>query len=155
MLCTGRPRAIPSLSTRSSASWSPTAAWSGREGAVPARVVTEVPRAVGRYSFSHALIWETLYEELTTTRRVRLHRRIGEVLEGLYGAHPEPHVAELAHHFFEAAPRGDVAQAIHYARRAGDRAAALLAHAEAAEHYGLALQALELRDKSDDRLRCA
>jgi len=124
------------------------------EEAVAARVVTEVPRAVGRYSFSHALIWETLYEELTTTRRVRLHRRIGEVLEGLYGAHPEPHVAELAHHFFEAAPGGDVAKAIDYARRAGDRAAALLAHEEAAEHYGLALQALELRDKPDDRLRC-
>jgi len=43
------------------------------EEAVAARVVTEVPHMVGRYSFSHALIYETLYDDLTTTRRVRLH----------------------------------------------------------------------------------
>ncbi len=38
-----------------------------------ARVIAEVPHVVGRYGFSHTLIHETLYEELTTTRRVRLH----------------------------------------------------------------------------------
>jgi class 3 adenylate cyclase/pimeloyl-ACP methyl ester carboxylesterase len=43
------------------------------EEAVGARVVAEVPNVVGRYSFSHALMHETLYDELTTTRRVRLH----------------------------------------------------------------------------------
>ncbi len=47
------------------------------EEAVAARVITEVPRVPGRYIFSHALIRETLSEELTATRRVRLHRRIG------------------------------------------------------------------------------
>jgi len=41
--------------------------------AVTARAITEVPQAVGQYSFAHALIHETLYDELTTTRRVRLH----------------------------------------------------------------------------------
>ncbi|MEE8386382.1 MAG: alpha/beta fold hydrolase, partial [Dehalococcoidia bacterium] len=43
------------------------------EEAVGARVVAEVPNVIGRYSFSHTLMHETLYEELTTTRRVRLH----------------------------------------------------------------------------------
>ncbi|MEE8139232.1 MAG: alpha/beta fold hydrolase, partial [Thermoanaerobaculia bacterium] len=43
------------------------------EEAVAARVLAEVPHTVGRYSFSHALIRHTLYDELTTTRRVRLH----------------------------------------------------------------------------------
>ncbi|OGO53269.1 MAG: hypothetical protein A2148_09075 [Chloroflexi bacterium RBG_16_68_14] len=43
------------------------------EEAITASVVSEVPLAVGRYSFSHALIHEALYGELTTTRRVRLH----------------------------------------------------------------------------------
>ena len=87
--------------------------------AVAARVLAEVPGAVGRYSFSHALIRQTLYDELTTTRRVRLHRRIGEVLETQYGANAEPHLAELAYHFFQAAPGGDVDKAIHYSVRAG------------------------------------
>ena len=40
--------------------------------AVAARVIEEV-WGPGRYEFAHALIHETLYEELTTTRRVHLH----------------------------------------------------------------------------------
>ena len=43
------------------------------EEGVAAKVISEVPHTVGYYSFAHALIYETLYEELTTTRRVRLH----------------------------------------------------------------------------------
>lgn len=43
------------------------------EEAVAARVVAEAPEIVGRYSFSHALIHETLYDESSATRRVRLH----------------------------------------------------------------------------------
>ncbi|MCH8921233.1 MAG: tetratricopeptide repeat protein, partial [Chloroflexi bacterium] len=123
------------------------------EEAVAARVVNEVPRAVGRYSFTHALIRETLYEELTTNRRVGLHRQIGEVLEGLYEANPEPHLTELAHHFFQAAQGGDVDKAIDYATRAAERASDLLAYEEAVRHYELALQALELKGP-DEGHRC-
>jgi pimeloyl-ACP methyl ester carboxylesterase len=43
------------------------------EEAQSARIVEEVPNNVGRYTFSHALVHETLYDELTTTRRVHLH----------------------------------------------------------------------------------
>ena len=53
------------------------------EEALSARVIEELPQAVGRYQFSHALIQETLTEELTLTRRVRLHARIAETLEEL------------------------------------------------------------------------
>jgi eukaryotic-like serine/threonine-protein kinase len=108
----------------------------------------------GSYDFTHALIRQTLYEELSTPRRVLLHRQIGEALEKLYEANPELHLTELAHHFFQAAPGGDVDKAVGYARRAGDRATALLAHEEAAQQYTLALQALELSPKRDQRLRC-
>ena len=124
------------------------------EEAAGARVITEVPRAADRYSFSHALIRETLYEELSTTRRVRLHRQIGEVLEGLYAANPEPHLAELAYHFSEGAQGGDVDKAIDYARRAADRALTLFAYEEAASHYERALQALDLKEPPDDARRC-
>ena len=72
----------------------------------------------GTYDFTHALIRQTLYEELSTPRRVLLHRQIGEALEKLYAANPEPHLAELAHHFFQAAPGGDVDKAVGYARSA-------------------------------------
>jgi class 3 adenylate cyclase len=124
------------------------------EEAVGARVLIEVPRAVGRYSFSHALMRETLYEELSTTRRVRLHRQIGEVLEGLYGANLEPHLAELAYHFSEGAQAGDVDKAIGYAARAAERATALLAYEEAVGHYRRALQAREVKEEPDEEQRC-
>ncbi|MEE8278444.1 MAG: tetratricopeptide repeat protein, partial [Thermoanaerobaculia bacterium] len=120
------------------------------EEAVAARVAAEVPRALGRYSFSHALIRETLYEELTTTRRVRLHRRIAEVLEALHQANPEPHLAELAYHFFQGAQGGgDVERAIDYSIRAGERATQQHAYEEAIRHYERALQALELKEPDD------
>lgn len=43
------------------------------EEASAARMIKVVPHFVGRYTFCHVLIHETLYEDLTTTRRVRLH----------------------------------------------------------------------------------
>jgi predicted ATPase/class 3 adenylate cyclase len=124
------------------------------EEAVAARVITEVPRLHGRYIFSHALIRETLSEELTATRRIRLHRRIGEALEELYGPNPEPHLAELAYHFFEAAQGGDVDRAIAYAVRAGNRAVELMAHEEAVRHYETALQAFDMRQPRAEEQHC-
>ena len=107
----------------------------------------------GSYDFTHALIRQTLYGELSTPRRVLLHRRIGEALEALYGEHVEPHLAELSHHFFQAAPGGDVDKALDYATRAGDRALELLAHEEAVAHYEVALQALALKGAPEDQRR--
>jgi predicted ATPase len=119
------------------------------EEAVAARVIEEVPQALSRYQFSHALIRETLYDELTTARRARLHRRIGEAMEKLYAAHLEPHLAQLAHHFGEAAQSGGADKAIAYAERAGTRSMALLAYEEAVRFYQMALDALQLRDPQD------
>jgi hypothetical protein len=122
--------------------------------AVAARVLAATPGTRGRLRFAHALIRETLYDGLTTPRRVQLHRRAGEALEALYEQDPEPHVAELAHHFFEAAPGGDMHKALEYARRAGERALKLLAYEEAARFYDLSLQALELTQPADREARC-
>jgi DNA-binding NarL/FixJ family response regulator len=119
-----------------------------------ARLIDEAPRAPGRYRFAHALIRETLYEELSTARRVRLHRRVGEALEQRHRSHPEPHLAALAHHFAEAAPGGDVEKAIDYARRAADHAAAQYAYEDAARFYETALQLLELTEQADGRQTC-
>ena len=122
--------------------------------AVAARVVDEAAGALGRYSFSHALIRETLYDELSTGRRLQLHRRLGAILEERYAQNPEPHLAELARHFGEAAPGGDVDKAIDYARRAGERAFEQLAFEESAEQYRRGLQALEHDGIPRDATRC-
>ena len=119
-----------------------------------ARVIDELPQVVGRYRFSHTLIRETLYQELRTLERVRLHGRVGAALERLFVNDPEPHLAEIAHHFLESLPSGEPAKAVEYAVRAGDRATERLAYQEAAILYERALQALELLEAVDTRIRC-
>ncbi len=103
--------------------------------ALSARVVEELPRAVGRYQFTHALIQETLAEELTITRKVRLHARIAEALEQLYGDAAEAHASELAHHFSEAQTVLGTGKLVHYSRLAGDRALSGFAYEEALVHF--------------------
>jgi tetratricopeptide (TPR) repeat protein len=106
----------------------------------------------GRLRFSHVLIRDVLYDELPQAQRIRLHREMGEALERLY-RDPEPHLAELAHHFVSAVAGGEVEKAVDYARRAGERAARLLAYEEAARLFQTALAALELRDPADECAR--
>ncbi len=122
--------------------------------AVEARVLAPVSGSPGRLRFGHALIRQTLYDRLTTPRRIQLHRRAGEVLESLYFDDPEPHLSELAYHFFESAVGGDVEKALDYAKRAGERALKQLAFEEAARFFRLALQALDLRQRGDAGQRC-
>jgi DNA-binding SARP family transcriptional activator len=110
--------------------------------AITARVVEDVPGSFGRLRFGHALTRDTLYEEIPSTHRARLHRRVAEVLEDLYRGNLDPHLAELAHHFALAVPAAPPETAIAYARKAADRALALLAYEEAARLYELALEVL-------------
>lgn len=121
--------------------------------ALNAHIIEELPQP-GRFQFSHALIRETLYEELSTTRRLRLHRRVGERLQELHRHDPNPHLPQLAHHFAQAAPAGTAEQAIDYAERAGARADALLAYEEAVHFYRLALQLQEQYLPQDGEYRC-
>ncbi|OLD59004.1 MAG: hypothetical protein AUI83_03570 [Armatimonadetes bacterium 13_1_40CM_3_65_7] len=51
----------------------------------------------GIYEFNHALMRQTLYAELNTPRRVRLHRQVGEAMERVHAANLEPHLTDLAH----------------------------------------------------------
>ena len=66
-------------------------------------MVVDAPTGRG-LRFSHALIRDSLYGDLASGERLRLHQRAVESLEELYRAEREPHLAELAYHAFEAAP---------------------------------------------------
>jgi DNA-binding SARP family transcriptional activator len=84
------------------------------------------------YRFGHHLFQKYLYRRLDSAERAYLHEAVGHALEALYGDQPGEIAVRLAHHF-EAA--GRAAQAIRYLRMAGDGAARVYAHAEAAGHY--------------------
>jgi tetratricopeptide (TPR) repeat protein len=111
------------------------------EAAHAAGLIVEDHGVQGRFSFSHALIREVLYEKLSVTRRIRLHCRIAEVLENTSPSDALP-LADLAYHFVQAAPLNGYERAVDYATRAAREATESLAHEEAAQFYELALQAL-------------
>ena len=132
--------------------------------AVAAGLLLPVAGSLGRYRFSHDVVRETLYDELSTTTRARLHRSAARVIEEVHQGAIEAHLAELAFHSVEATRGGKASrdvgdarplgpQAIDYARRAGDAAARSLAFEEAARLYRMALAVLDLADPPDDETR--
>ncbi len=127
--------------------------------AAAAGIVGEGLERGGRYRFAHAVMRETLYEELGNPQRQQLHRRVGEVLEQRRDA--DEHLAELAYHFFQAGAgtdrvsvEADTAKAVAYARRAGERAMASMAYEEAIRLYQLALAGCA-SDAEGDAVRCS
>ena len=123
------------------------------EEAMVAGLVVEVPDAVDRFSFCHALVRDAIYDRLSASRRCRSHLRVAEVLEGAARASdigPE----ELAHHFFLARRVGGAARAVRYAIQAGEKAARALAYEEAAAHYRRALEAFADDPDGDEARRC-
>jgi DNA-binding CsgD family transcriptional regulator len=122
------------------------------EEARGAGVIVEAAES-GSYQFSHALIRETLYDEIPPVRRARLHLRIGAALEARHGHDPMSNLAALAHHYCAALPGGDARKAAEYAQRAAERADKLFAYEEAARYCRLALQALEVTRAPDDPTR--
>ena len=120
--------------------------------AVAAGAAEEGDGAAGHYRFSHALVRQTLYSELNTTRRVRLHRQVGEALEALgAGEKPERH-GELAYHFCEAATTGVVEQAVRYSILAAERA---LEHLAYEETEVVCRRALDVADGPSDTERAS
>jgi class 3 adenylate cyclase/predicted ATPase len=93
-----------------------------------------------RYTFKHALVQDTAYENLLKSRRQILHRRIADVLRGEF-APAEPEI--VAHHLTQA---GLDQPAIEWWGKAGNQALLRSAFREAAAHLA---KAIELADKLD------
>lgn len=145
---------LPALERVAAASGAGEGVHEALEEAEEARIVAGAAGGSGRYRFANALIRETVYEGLTTTRRVRLHRQVGEALESLWSGARDAHLGELASHFAQAAAGGTAERAVYYARRAAERATALTGYEEAARYYGMALHALMAHEPGDVMLRC-
>ncbi len=114
-----------------------------------ARLLREAPGVAGRYRFSHDLVRETVYGNLSATRRSRLHRRVADAIERLHGDDPK-RLPELARHLADAGPAGDPERAVHYLLSAAEQARQGLAAAEAVDLYN---QALARIPEDDERRR--
>jgi len=124
------------------------------EEGLEARVIEEAEQA-GRYRFTHALMQETLLEELSTTRKVRMHGEVGEAIERRYGDRASEQAARLAVHFSESATlnASHAERAVRYSRLAGEQAEAQAAWTEAARQYENAVALLGHSDESPDAER--
>jgi predicted ATPase/class 3 adenylate cyclase len=117
------------------------------EQAQGATLVREVPGAPGRYTFSHALVQHTIYQDLGGTRRARLHRQVAEELERRVGSSPGGLAGELARHYLLASRPAEADKALAYARLAGEAALDALAPDEALRWF---VQALELAGETTE-----
>jgi predicted ATPase len=123
-----------------------------REQFLQARGTTEWPDGAiaARYGFVHALYQEVLYEQLSASRRVRLHRQIGEREEQGYGERASEIAAELAVHF----ERGrDYERAVRYRQQAGQNAMRRNANQEAIDHFTKGLELLQTLPDTPARAR--
>jgi tetratricopeptide (TPR) repeat protein len=115
-----------------------------------ARIVSEAPGESGRLRFVHAVIRDTIYEDLSPTQRARLHRAAADALEAL----PSVDLNELAHHLLQAIPTGTAARVLDAATRAARAATTRLAYEEAARSYQCALETLDtMNDAGEDAAR--
>ena len=116
--------------------------------AIAAHLIAET--GIGSYRFSHALVRSTLHQELSSTRRSRLHRKTAEALEKLRLEDNLAGAGELAYHWSEASSGGEPVRAIEAARHAAELALKAAAPMDAARWYR---HALELVDEDNVRER--
>jgi DNA-binding CsgD family transcriptional regulator/tetratricopeptide (TPR) repeat protein len=120
--------------------------------AMVAHIVEET--APGRCQFTHNLVRITLYDELRTGQRRRMHHLVGEAIELVHRRDLKPVLADLAHHFRASGLGVDVERAIDYAIHAGRRADAALAFEDAINLFQNALDMIDATGDSDQERRC-
>jgi len=105
-------------------------------------------KAADAYSFDHALTQQSLYLELTSRRRRKLHLAAGEAIESLPKTRREKRVDELAWHFLQA---DDASRALPYSLQAGEAAQEVYANGDAELHFRTAAElAGELNEQREE-----
>lgn len=99
------------------------------EAALVDGLLTEAPGQVGTYRFAHALVRETLADDLTPLHRARLHERVAGALLDVHGEDED--AAEVAEHLWASLPAGDVERTLRAQARAAEVAWAGLAYERA------------------------
>jgi DNA-binding SARP family transcriptional activator/tetratricopeptide (TPR) repeat protein len=113
------------------------------EEAIDADVLVEPAQSVGRLSFSHALFRETIYEQLSATRKATIHGRIAAAIEQAPTDRPDERGGTLAYHYRAA---GELRKAFDYHRQAATAAERVHAQETALENLDGAIVAGEMLD---------
>jgi DNA-binding CsgD family transcriptional regulator len=117
-----------------------TALHAALEQAVAHGMIEEVPARRLAYRFTHELVRRALYDRMPGLRRAELHLRVAEALERARDASESRGLAELAHHFAEAAPVDGPRRAVEYSLLAARAALTTLSFDEADARFSTALE---------------
>jgi class 3 adenylate cyclase/tetratricopeptide (TPR) repeat protein len=122
------------------------------EEAVEARVLKDA--GSDTFVFANALIRHSLYDQLISPRRIRLHRRMAEALSTRYGARPTPaQAAEIAAQYHRSRALSGAETGVDFALVAADHAQTTGAHDEAAAFLRMGLDLLPEGDERRASLR--
>jgi tetratricopeptide (TPR) repeat protein len=113
------------------------------EEALQVGLVREIAGRRASCMFSHALVQQALYEELSLARKQRLHLKAADAIEALHTTDTEPAVRALARHLRAAGAAADSEKTIYYSARAMEAAARVFAFEEAIAHGEAALELID------------
>jgi predicted ATPase/DNA-binding winged helix-turn-helix (wHTH) protein len=109
--------------------------------ALLARLLVRSDDGVGRFVFAHALVRDTLYDDLPSAQKCELHLAAGRALERQRALRPAA-AAEIVFHLHRALPQGDGNKVLEYGVQAAQLASAAGDHEAAARWYGCAYEGL-------------
>lgn len=101
----------------------------------------------GVFAFNHDKIRESLYTEVTTSRRQRLHETIGRALEHRYEQERTKSTGQLAGLALHFTRSNDRRRGVIYAQQAAEQALKAAALEEAVACYHMALELLDAHDE--------
>jgi DNA-binding CsgD family transcriptional regulator len=120
--------------------------------AVSAGFVERIDRT-GNYRFDHALVHETIIDEIPPQNLDAISAKIAKSVELTYGPNANLHAGELATRYFQAASVVGTAKAIYYSMLAGEQAHRNFSYKEAASHFNSVLSATS--EDEDQEVRFA
>lgn len=122
------------------------------DAAIAQRIVVPLPARVEGYRFAHDLLRDTLYSDLATAQRKRMHLAVAACLEERAAWLGTEGVRDVAHHLYHALPDGQPSVAIAWLKRAAELTAADGAYEESARYYRMAIDATRLLPVADPEL---
>ncbi|HKU40848.1 MAG TPA: AAA family ATPase, partial [Polyangiales bacterium] len=125
---------------------------SSLDQAVASGLLAQREDSLSDFAFSHELLREVLYDELSKAQQRELHLKVAVALEARAAEGESIPPSDLAYHFRRAVPVGDPRKAVDYCIKAATAAAAVFAYADGARFFGYAREALELVDSPSPRL---
>jgi DNA-binding winged helix-turn-helix (wHTH) protein/tetratricopeptide (TPR) repeat protein len=118
-----------------------------------ANLIAPARKRQASFAFTHDLVRESIYQDIRTPDRARLHRRMAEALETLFQVDPMGRTREIAYHYSAAIADGVALKALQFGRLAGEQANSQMAYEDAVAHYDRALSALSVIPNHDPQTR--